>query len=70
MTHDLVVAGGTVVDGTGADARSADIVIDDGRITAVVEPGSVVDAAETIDATGLLVTPGSHFRDVYHWTLS
>jgi N-acyl-D-aspartate/D-glutamate deacylase len=63
VTHDLVISGGTVVDGTGADAKAADVVIDDGRITAVVEPGAVVDAAETIDATGLLVTPG--FVDVH-----
>jgi N-acyl-D-aspartate/D-glutamate deacylase len=52
-----------LVDGTGADARSADVVVDDGLITAIVEPGSVVDAAETIDATGLLVTPG--FVDIH-----
>jgi N-acyl-D-aspartate/D-glutamate deacylase len=58
-----VIAGGTVVDGTGADARRADIVVDDGRITAVVDPGTTVDAAETIDATGLLVTPG--FVDIH-----
>ncbi|HWA65043.1 MAG TPA: amidohydrolase family protein [Mycobacteriales bacterium] len=63
MAHDLVIVGGTVVDGTGADARFADIVVDEGRITAVVEPGSVVDAAEQIDATGLLVTPG--FVDIH-----
>ncbi|HEX3900996.1 MAG TPA: amidohydrolase family protein [Mycobacteriales bacterium] len=63
MPHDLVIVGGTVVDGTGADARSADVVIDGGQITAVVEPGSVVDATETIDATRLLVTPG--FVDIH-----
>jgi N-acyl-D-aspartate/D-glutamate deacylase len=63
MAHDLLIVGGTVVDGTGADARSADVVIDDGKITAVVEPGSVIDAAETIDAAGLLVTPG--FVDIH-----
>ena len=63
MAHDVVIVGGTVVDGTGADARAADVVIDDGQITAVVEPGTVVDAAETIDATGLLVTPG--FVDIH-----
>ena len=63
MTHDLLITGGTVVDGTGADARLADVVIDDGRVTAVVEPGAVSDAAQTIDATGLLVTPG--FVDIH-----
>lgn len=61
--HDLLITGGTVVDGTGVDARPADVVIDDGRISAVVEPGSVLDATETIDANGLLVTPG--FVDIH-----
>jgi N-acyl-D-aspartate/D-glutamate deacylase len=63
MAHDLLISGGTVVDGTGAAARPADLVIDGGRITAVLAPGTVTDAAETIDATGLLVTPG--FVDVH-----
>ncbi|MCU1601207.1 MAG: D-amino acid aminohydrolase [Frankiales bacterium] len=58
MTHDLLISGGTVIDGTGAPARLADVVIDGGTVTAVVEPGTVTDATETIDATGLLVTPG------------
>jgi N-acyl-D-aspartate/D-glutamate deacylase len=62
MTHDLLIAGGTVVDGTGAPARLADVVVDDGLVTAVVEPGTA-DATETIDATGLLVTPG--FVDIH-----
>jgi N-acyl-D-aspartate/D-glutamate deacylase len=62
MTHELLISGGTVVDGTGAPARRADVVIDGGLVTAVVEPGSA-DAAEVIDATGLLVTPG--FVDIH-----
>jgi N-acyl-D-aspartate/D-glutamate deacylase len=54
--HDLIIRGGTLVDGTGAKARSADIAISDGIITQV---GSVQgEAAREIDATGLLVTPG------------
>jgi N-acyl-D-aspartate/D-glutamate deacylase len=63
VAHDLLVTGGMVVDGTGEAPRLADVVIDDGRITAVVEPGSASDAVETIDATGLLVTPG--FVDIH-----
>ena len=47
---------GTVVDGTGAPARQADVGIRDGR---VVEIGKINDdAAETIDADGLVVAPG------------
>jgi len=54
--HDLVVRGGTVLDGTGAERREADVAVDGGRITAV---GDVPDrGAEELDARDLLVTPG------------
>ena len=55
--HDLVIRGGTVVDGTGAPARVADVTVDRGRISGV---GSFADepASRTVDADGLLVTPG------------
>jgi N-acyl-D-amino-acid deacylase len=54
--HDLIIKGGTVVDGTGAAARTADVAVDSGRITDVgqIEGG----ATRTIDADGLVVTPG------------
>ncbi|MFM8376309.1 MAG: amidohydrolase family protein, partial [Phenylobacterium sp.] len=56
MVHDLVIRGGSVVDGTGAAARSADIAIDGGLITAV---GKVEAAGRReIDADGCIVTPG------------
>ncbi|MEY2569918.1 MAG: N-acyl-D-amino-acid deacylase [Acidimicrobiaceae bacterium] len=59
--HDLVIRGGNVVDGTGAAARSADVAIDDGRIT---EVGAVDGAARrTIAADGALITPG--FVDIH-----
>jgi N-acyl-D-amino-acid deacylase len=59
--HDLVIRGGTVVDGTGDSPRTADVAIDGARIAAVgVVPGP---ARETLDAHGLLVTPG--FVDVH-----
>jgi N-acyl-D-amino-acid deacylase len=55
--HDLVIRGGTVIDGTGAPARTADVTVDRGHISGV---GSFSDepATRTIDAGGLLVTPG------------
>ncbi|MGP0030516.1 MAG: N-acyl-D-amino-acid deacylase family protein [Acidimicrobiales bacterium] len=55
--HDLVIRGGTVVDGNGGRPRSADVAVDGDRITAV---GRVPDGAarRTIDADGLLVMPG------------
>ncbi|HEY7133432.1 MAG TPA: amidohydrolase family protein [Acidimicrobiia bacterium] len=60
--HDLVIRGGTVVDGTGAEPRTADVAVDGGTIT---EVGRLHDtsAARTIDADGLLVTPG--FVDIH-----
>ena len=56
-----VIRGGTVVDGTGAPARTADVAIDNGIVT---EVGRIDGAAgRTIDADGLLVTPG--FVDIH-----
>lgn len=62
MSDRLVIRGGTVVDGTGAEPAVADVEIVDDRITAV---GRVEDTigATVIDADGLLVTPG--FIDVH-----
>jgi len=54
---DVHIVGGTVIDGTGAPGRRADVLIRNGRIIAVGLPTDV-DAARTIDATGLVVTPG------------
>ncbi|MCO8126916.1 amidohydrolase family protein [Acidimicrobiia bacterium EGI L10123] len=59
--HDLVIRRGTVVDGSGAPARAADIAIDDDRIAEVVDRddgGSAGPGRREIDATDLLVTPG------------
>ena len=57
MGHDLVITGGTVVDGTGAPARHADVAVDDDRISAVGEVDRT-GAGRVIDADGRLVTPG------------
>ena len=55
--HDLIIRGGTVIDGTGSPARTADVTVDRGHISGV---GSFPDetANRTVDADGLLVTPG------------
>jgi N-acyl-D-amino-acid deacylase len=60
--YDLVVAGGTVIDGTGTPGRRADVAIKDGRIAAI---GTIPlsDAKDSIEAIGLVVTPG--FIDVH-----
>jgi len=64
MTLDLVVRGGTVVDGTGGPARVADVGVIGDRIVEVAEPGSLSTATgRVLDATGLVVTPG--FVDIH-----
>ena len=61
--YDLVIAGGSVIDGDGTPAVSADIGITGGRITRI---GSLTGAAarQRIDASGLTVTPG--FIDMHN----
>ena len=59
--YSLAIRGGTVVDGTGAPPRRADVAVQDDRIVAV---GEVTESARTeIDARGAYVTPG--FVDVH-----
>lgn len=53
---DLLLKGGLVVDGTGSPAKLSDIGILDGRIVAIGEIDE--SAAEVIDASDLVVTPG------------
>ncbi len=61
MTHDLVIRGGTVFDGSGLAPREADLAIEDGRITVV---GRVSGRGrDEIDARGRMVTPG--FVDIH-----
>src|SRR4051794_15900263 len=56
MGFDLLVRGGTVVDGSGLPAYRADVGVRDGKI---VEIGRLTGgAARTIDASGLVVAPG------------
>jgi len=58
---DLVIRGGTVIDGSGEDPGCGDVAVSGGRIAAV---GAVAGTgAEEIDARGLLVTPG--FVDIH-----
>jgi len=54
---DVLVSGGTVVDGTGAAPYRADVGIVGDRVVAV-RPRLAAPAATVIDATGLVVTPG------------
>ncbi|MFM9888674.1 MAG: N-acyl-D-amino-acid deacylase family protein [Burkholderiales bacterium] len=61
VDFDLVIRGGMLIDGSGAEARAADVAIAGGRIAAV---GAIAAKGRTeIDATGQLVTPG--FVDIH-----
>lgn len=58
--HELVITGGTVIDGTGMPGVLADVGIDGGRITAV---GPGLEGDRVLDATGHVVAPG--FIDIH-----
>ncbi|MGD9616577.1 MAG: amidohydrolase family protein [Alphaproteobacteria bacterium] len=56
MTYDLLIKNGTVIDGTGAKRRQADIAVKDRKIA---EIGRITEsAAKIVDADGLVVAPG------------
>jgi len=63
---DLLLTGGTVIDGTGAPGRVADVGVRDGRVVSIEEAaGSAASepASRTVDVTGLAVAPG--FIDIH-----
>jgi N-acyl-D-amino-acid deacylase len=60
--YDVVIRGGTVVDGTGVPPRPADVGIRGDRVVAVGDLTSAVAGSE-IDASGCVVTPG--FVDIH-----
>ncbi len=67
----LLIHGGHVIDPAQDIDRPADLLISDDQIVGVVEPGSVEQADERLDATGLLVMPGLidtqvHIREPGH----
>lgn len=57
MTFDLILQGGTIVDGTGSDGIPGSVGVRDGRIAAVGDLAGAT-AAQTIDCAGKVVAPG------------
>ena len=57
MEYDLIIRGGTVIDGSGSEPIKADIAVDAGRIALIGNLGDA-SASKTLDATGKMVTPG------------
>jgi N-acyl-D-aspartate/D-glutamate deacylase len=57
MTCDILIRGGTLIDGSGRPGEIGDIAVCDGRIAAL-GPSLPEGAARVIDAEGLAVAPG------------
>jgi allantoinase len=56
VTHDTIIEGGTVV--RADESFDATVAIDDGRVSALLDPGRDADADRVVDATGRHVLPG------------
>ena len=70
--YDVVIRGGTLVDGTGIPAHRADLGIRNGRVAAIEDSISVTAGTTTLDAGGLVVAPGfvdlhTHYDSQIQW---
>ncbi|MFO7948330.1 MAG: dihydroorotase [Armatimonadota bacterium] len=57
-SSDLTLTGGTLVDPASDTIAVGDIAVSDGRIEAIAPAGSLPEAGQSIDVSGLIVTPG------------
>ena len=60
---ELLITGGSLIDGTGAARRSVDIMVRGDRIVAIGPHGTIAHDGAHIDASGLTIAPG--FIDVH-----
>ena len=58
MSHELVIRNAHLVDGSGAPGHPADVAVDGSVITAVEPAGSLAAGTRTVEADGLMLTPG------------
>jgi N-acyl-D-aspartate/D-glutamate deacylase len=61
MSYDLIIRGGTIIDGTGAERFTGDVAVQDGVIVEVGRCGGTAD--RVVDADGAVVMPG--FTDIH-----
>lgn len=69
MTADIVIRGGTVIDGSGAPGFKADVAVSQGRISGI---GTGLNGNQEFDASGQVVSPGfidihSHYDAQVFW---
>ena len=62
-THELVIRGGTIVDGGGEAARQGDVAIEGERIAAIIGAPNTLRGRRILDAAGRIVAPG--FFDIH-----
>ena len=58
MKYDLLIRGGTVLDPSQEQHALRDVAMFDGKVAAIGEGIAESEAAQVVDATGLIVTPG------------
>lgn len=67
QSYDLILRGGTVIDGSGGPSRQLDVALRGDRIAALLPAGTAAKATREIDVTGLAVAPG--FINVLSWAI-
>ena len=66
-SYDLILRGGTVIDGSGGPSQALDVAVRGDRVAALLPAGTAATATREIDVKGLAVTPG--FINVLSWAV-